>query len=260
MNALTIDLEYYRMDKGWKDIPQLNELLDLLNKHQVYCTFFVLGEMYERNPEAITSIADQGHEIGFHTYSHRLLTDSKVLAKEIESSSRLISRFEPKAFRAPSIHITHDCLQVLQKSGFLYDSSSYGDFSISRKIDGVVEIPVSALGPGNIRGTTNLPRDFFSALKHGQIPIGSSFFVALLGIRYEKVIHLINAMLKPAIFFVHSWQLDAKLTYPPMVSSFVKGELTEVVHGRNLLHVIERLLSRFEFVPISTVARSSGLV
>jgi peptidoglycan/xylan/chitin deacetylase (PgdA/CDA1 family) len=47
------------------------QLLDLLKRHQVKATFFILGARAERFPELIRRIHEEGHEIGIHNYTHK---------------------------------------------------------------------------------------------------------------------------------------------------------------------------------------------
>ncbi|EDL63998.1 polysaccharide deacetylase family protein [Bacillus sp. SG-1] len=46
------------------------DMLATLKKHQVYATFFLEGRWVKENPDLAKMIADSGHEIGNHSYSH----------------------------------------------------------------------------------------------------------------------------------------------------------------------------------------------
>ncbi len=48
----------------------LDELLSLLDKEEIKCTFFFVGEFVQRNPEAVRKIYNKGHEIGNHSMYH----------------------------------------------------------------------------------------------------------------------------------------------------------------------------------------------
>ncbi|MCI8799361.1 MAG: polysaccharide deacetylase family protein [Lachnospiraceae bacterium] len=50
------------------------QLLDGLKERGVHATFFVTGEHAELHPDIIERMADEGHLIGNHTYSHIQLT------------------------------------------------------------------------------------------------------------------------------------------------------------------------------------------
>jgi peptidoglycan-N-acetylglucosamine deacetylase len=48
-------------------------VLDILAQFGVRATFFVIGKRAEQHPEIIRAIAEAGHEVGNHTYTHRPL-------------------------------------------------------------------------------------------------------------------------------------------------------------------------------------------
>jgi peptidoglycan/xylan/chitin deacetylase (PgdA/CDA1 family) len=48
-------------------------LLEILSKHNVPATFFLIGRYVEDRPETVREIACEGHQIGNHTFSHPLL-------------------------------------------------------------------------------------------------------------------------------------------------------------------------------------------
>jgi peptidoglycan-N-acetylglucosamine deacetylase len=45
--------------------------LDVLKAHGGRATFFLVGERCEKYPELVSAIADRGHELGGHGYTHR---------------------------------------------------------------------------------------------------------------------------------------------------------------------------------------------
>ncbi len=75
------------------------ELLDGLKERGVSATFFVQGNHVEQYPELVTRMAEEGHEVGNHTYSHqdmRSLSDEQVV-QEIQKCSDLIEQYTGKA-------------------------------------------------------------------------------------------------------------------------------------------------------------------
>ncbi len=49
----------------------LPRLLLLYKKYGVKATFFITGDFAEVFPEVVLTIANEGHEVGCHSYSHR---------------------------------------------------------------------------------------------------------------------------------------------------------------------------------------------
>ena len=67
-------------------------LLDLLADADARGTFFVVGERAEQHPELIRRIADEGHELGNHTWSHSepSQTSTEKFLDEVSRTRRLI--------------------------------------------------------------------------------------------------------------------------------------------------------------------------
>lgn len=82
-------------------------ILEVLEKHQIKATFFLIGKHAERSPEMVRHIHNQGHTIGNHTYSHSPLFDlwpAKRMADDIAKCSRIITDLTNKKtvlFRPP---------------------------------------------------------------------------------------------------------------------------------------------------------------
>lgn len=68
-------------------------LLDLLNRENVYATFFMCGMNVQRLPTIAGRVAAAGHQIGNHTFSHpRLLLKSRdFIEKEFHQAQRVIT-------------------------------------------------------------------------------------------------------------------------------------------------------------------------
>ena len=85
--------------------PYTSEILDILAAHQAKATFFVCGKNIEKWPSVLKHIAEAGHAIGIHSYSHDLAkTIRGDLLKEIEVTRKLILLYtdiSTKLFRPP---------------------------------------------------------------------------------------------------------------------------------------------------------------
>lgn len=112
--ALTINCAW-----GADDIPQI---LETLEKENIKCTFFVLGIWAEKNPDMLKKIYEQGHEIGNHSYSHRL--PSRITVAQIEDeidkcndSIEKVLGFRTNLYRAPSGDHTEELLKLAERKG-----------------------------------------------------------------------------------------------------------------------------------------------
>src|ERR1035438_8070692 len=59
-------------DDGPND-PHTLKLLDVLAKHSVRATFFMIGRSVQQRPDIARAVAQAGHVIGNHTLTHPLL-------------------------------------------------------------------------------------------------------------------------------------------------------------------------------------------
>lgn len=59
-------------DDGPND-PHTPRLLEVLARHNVHATFFLIGRYVRQRPEIVREIAAAGHVIGNHTFTHPLL-------------------------------------------------------------------------------------------------------------------------------------------------------------------------------------------
>lgn len=82
------------------------EILQLLDTYDAKATFFMLGNRVEFYPELTKKIAEKGHELGNHTWSHKSLPalGREEIVKEIETTNEAIRKAtgeRPTAFRPP---------------------------------------------------------------------------------------------------------------------------------------------------------------
>jgi peptidoglycan-N-acetylglucosamine deacetylase len=59
-------------DDGPND-PHTLRLLDVLARHEVHATFFLIGRYVQRRPDIARAIVNSGHVVGNHTFTHPLL-------------------------------------------------------------------------------------------------------------------------------------------------------------------------------------------
>jgi peptidoglycan-N-acetylglucosamine deacetylase len=67
-------------------------VLDVLERHHVKATFFMMGRNVERYPAVAREVLDRGHEIGNHSYSHPklVLMSPRRVREEIERTDQLL--------------------------------------------------------------------------------------------------------------------------------------------------------------------------
>src|SRR5690606_6946693 len=105
----------------------------LVDRHRVRGTFFVLGWIAERSPQLVRRIADAGHEVASHGWSHQNIYDQspQVFLEETRRSKETLESILGTAvlgYRAASFSITGRSLWALDaliELGFKYDSSVF---------------------------------------------------------------------------------------------------------------------------------------
>ena len=70
------------------------EILKILDKYGVKATFFIIGVNAKNYPETLSKVVESGHELGNHTYSHKILKSKskEEISKEIIDTEREISK------------------------------------------------------------------------------------------------------------------------------------------------------------------------
>lgn len=103
------------------------KVLDTLEEAEVKATFFIPGWTVENHPGPSEKVLRAGHEIAHHSYSHRWVADEPTA--EIEEMERGLEALKevlgvvPKGYRSPAGEVSPGLFKLMQKHGFLYDSS-----------------------------------------------------------------------------------------------------------------------------------------
>jgi peptidoglycan/xylan/chitin deacetylase (PgdA/CDA1 family) len=108
----------------------LPRILELLDRHNVPATFFIPAVSALLHPEMIPAIMKRGrHEIGVHGWIH----ESPPALESAAEEERLLNQAtdyltkatgkRPVGYRAPGWAFSQHTFGLIQKAGFLYDSS-----------------------------------------------------------------------------------------------------------------------------------------
>jgi peptidoglycan-N-acetylglucosamine deacetylase len=98
-------------------------LLAVLKEAKVPATFFVVGKMADRYPQIMRQIAEDGHELANHTYSHpnlSKLSDSQVL-KELKQTREVVRKLtgqDAYLFRPPGGDFSRRIVKLTSKAGY----------------------------------------------------------------------------------------------------------------------------------------------
>lgn len=214
----SVDLEdvRLRMKDGLQyaeRVPQMtHRILEFLEKHNVRCTFFVVGDVAELYPSLIREIHSKGHEIACHSASHILLDkmSKEQFRGDLKKNIAVLNKsgaIEIIGYRAPVFSLTEKtkwAYPILEEFGFKYSSSVlpadnpfYGwkDFGTEpKKTEGMLEIPMTV-----------------SSFLWKKIPFAGGIYFRVLPffmVRNSFAAHFKNN--KPVIGYFHPYDIDTE--------------------------------------------------
>lgn len=276
LNALTVDVEEHfqvsafesvvRRD-DWESIPSRVEasvarLLDLLDERGVKATFFVLGWVAERRGPLVRRIAEAGHEIASHGYSHRLIYRQRPeeFREETVRSRRILQDASGQSvdgYRAASFSIGRGnlwALDVLAECGFAYDSSL---FPVVHDRYGIPGAPrhIRRLETPAGRTLVEVPPSTV-VVGPATLPVAGGGYLRLFPAALTRwaIRRLNRSERRPAVVYVHPWELDPgqpRLPCPPVT------RLRHYVGLRGTENKLRDLIGRFAFGTVRRVIDAS---
>ena len=273
---MTVDVEdYFQVSAFEGSIPRsrwdsfesrvvrnTDRLLELFQNANIHATFFVLGWVAARYPALVRRIAEGGHELGSHGFSHRLVYDQspEEFREDLRRSRVAISEAASApilGYRAPSFSITPRslwALDIILEEGFEYDASI---FPIRHDRYGLPSAPRHFHSMERPAGTLWECPASTVRLAGTNLPVAGGGYFRLLPYAWTRwgISNLNNRERRPAIFYLHPWEIDPE--QPRLPASYA----TRVRHYTNL-HKTEkrltRLLSQFQFAPLNQILRIAG--
>ncbi len=146
--------------------PYTERLLDEMKKRNVRATFFVLGTRVDSYPELIRRMANEGHVVGNHSNSHRML-HKMTLAQVHNEMGQCAEKVEkilghkPEVMRCPGGNCSNTVKQYAKDAGvpILYWSVDTRDWE-SRNVQSIMNV---AFGENGIKdGSIVLMHDIYS--------------------------------------------------------------------------------------------------
>jgi polysaccharide deacetylase family protein (PEP-CTERM system associated) len=271
LNALTVDVEDYfqvsafehripRQDWGRLEsrvVANTRRLLSLFQEFGVQATFFVLGWVAERFPFVIKEIDARGHEIGSHSYWHRLIyrmTPDEFRA-DLRQSKKVLEHIigrEVTLYRAPSFSITADstwALPILVDEGFQVDSSIFPVHHDRYGMPGAKREPHELIASGG--SLCEFPPSVITAGRFA-IPVSGGGYFRLYPLQLTQwaVAHL-NRNHVPFMFYIHPWEIDVQ---QPRVNGI--GWRARARHYVNLSRTEGKLRDLLTHVRFGTVSQA----
>lgn len=94
------------------------KVLDMLKEHDIKVTFFMVGNRIKTSPTSVKRMADEGHELGYHTWEHTFFFNmsAKEIAADFEQFQQAVYNASGKyatVYRAPGGNITDNALKTI---------------------------------------------------------------------------------------------------------------------------------------------------
>jgi polysaccharide deacetylase family protein (PEP-CTERM system associated) len=228
-----------------------DKLMSLLDRYNTKATFFVLGRILKEDPAIIRELLSMGHELASHANEHTPLYEMapEGFAKDVAEWKRVADAegFPYAGFRAPYFSVDHRstwALDILADAGFLFDSSIFSgnnwrtgiqgyrkDAHILRS--GLLELPITTFTLFGLDGG-----------------LGGAYFRLLPYSVFKKCFQRC-AEVRPAIFYMHPWELDDGQPHPKGLTA--RKEWPHYYDLKGTHAKLERLLGDFEFGSVAEV-------
>ncbi len=195
-----------------------NQILDLFDKYEVKATFFILGEVCSFYPDLVKEIIEHGHNMACHGLRH---VDADLITKvqfenELIYSKRLLENITKKraiGYRAPNLVIYPWMIDILEKNGFLYDSSvcparkMFGKYGYTRAPSNPYRLSKGSIDVPGERKFVEIPIPVFPYLK---LPAAVGIMTRIMGVRWTEIA-LEKALSKGfATYYFHPYELNFK--------------------------------------------------
>lgn len=269
VNGLTVDVEdYFHAEalagavsrKEWDSLESRVErntrrVLEVLDRHQVRATFFILGWVAHRYAGLVREIQTAGHELGCHSYWHRLvyrLTPAEFREDTLQAK-KVIEDAAGEAvvgYRAPTFSVVRRsfwALDILAELGFQYDSSIFPVRHDRYGVPDYSRFPCRHEGQ-NGQSLTELPLSTFS-LMGTNFPFGGGGYLRILPLGYTHFgFRRVNREGMPVVVYFHPWELDPDQPRPNL------GLRSRFRHYTNLDKMesrVDELLRTYAFAPLA---------
>ncbi|NOQ21221.1 MAG: glycosyltransferase [Candidatus Aegiribacteria sp.] len=251
---------------SWDDmdsriVPSIEVILTILKKYRARATFFILGWILERHPEAVRRIVDEGHELACHGYDHIELHDMNrdKFASELDRFQELVKSLslpDPEGFRAPSFSLnprTRWAVDEISARGYLYDSSIYPTFKLRYGVPDAPMSPFRLLGEKS--SILELPLTSVSVLGPKLPVAGGAYMRFYPGILHRILLRIVSRSGRIPILYLHPWEIDSLNTSSEM--SLIQRFRQHHNSGRNTVSKLNRILKEYRGITLKELAESN---
>ncbi len=232
-------------------IAPTQKLLDLFDRHACRCTFFVLGEVAGYYPDLVREIAGRGHEIACHGMHHVDMTilGPKVFEEQLEETASLLTSLvgqRPVGYRAPNLVYAPWATKILERHGFLYDSTVCVSRPLGGKYRGWAKAPRHPYHPSYddvaVAGAAKLIELPLPAFPGIRLAAGSGITTRIFGYNWTYLAVRDAIRSADTAFYFHPWELARR----PRPSGHRLRNAVFMRHtGDWMFDAVERILTAF---------------
>ncbi|AJS59554.1 polysaccharide deacetylase family protein [Paenibacillus sp. IHBB 10380] len=108
----------------WGTDYTITKILDILDKYHIKASFFLRADGVEKNPNLARAIAEAGHDVGNHTYSHPVLSTitptqlQEEVVKAYQVITEAIQEKPAMLFRPPTGNINDTEAGIIAATGY----------------------------------------------------------------------------------------------------------------------------------------------
>ena len=127
---------YLTFDAGYEN-GYTESILDTLKKHNVKGTFFLVGNYLETKPDLVKRMANEGHIVGNHTYSHPDMSKISTAEAFKDELNKMENKYKEitgkdmlKIYRPPQGKFSEENLSMAKAMGYktVFWSLAYVDW------------------------------------------------------------------------------------------------------------------------------------
>ena len=230
---LSMDIEdWYHLDyfnssdcnKNYSLLDGIDIYLQILEKHNVPSSFFVLGEIAKSLSSGLNTIINNKNDIGSHGWDHRrpiMMSNAEFndsLIKSKQTIENIIST-SVEGYRASCFSLDRERLEQVQKAGYFYDSSRI-DFGVHPLYETINMDGYELVVPNIFKNNDFFEFQVTTNLVYGKnIPISGGGYLRLLPWYISQ--RLIKPYLNQGelyILYIHPFELSLKPN-PPFPSA-----------------------------------------
>jgi polysaccharide deacetylase family protein (PEP-CTERM system associated) len=266
LNILTFDVEdwFHILDHwgvedsgSWAQHPSrvvknTQRILDVLDEHALKATFFCLGWVAECYPDLIRDILNRGHELGSHSYCHKLAykQSCKDFQEDLLRSISILEDISGKkitAYRAPGFSVTQEnpwVFDVLIEAGIEYDCSIFPARHAHGGFHGMPATPfILERDRGEIKA---FPMNTFHVAGRDVVFSGGGYFRLL---NYQIIRQM---MLRSDYVMTYFHPRDFDAEQPMILGLGMARRIKSYIGLKGAMSKLERLLAEFDFLNLTT--------